>query len=180
MNPNALMIDIETLGLGMRSVVTQVGFIAGNLETGELYAPAKDVWMDVKAQKDREIDFDTVRWWTKQDPAVISAVLDSTEPRWDADELFTELQWLVGAYQCDVWASPAMFDLSMLTDFFEGRKPWKYNVERDMMTLYKWLDPDGALKPPNNAMAHLASADARWQFDYLCALYRRAKQLTNP
>lgn len=180
MNPIALMIDIETLGLGMRSVVTQIGYVVGNLETGEVLEAPTDLWMDVYAQK-RDIDFDTVRWWMKQDRAVSDAVLVPPDgvSRITAGEARARLEALVTQYaEVDVWASPAMFDLSILTDLFGGVKPWVYNAERDMMTLRRWLDPDYALAPPENGMQHLASADAKYQFDYLCVLYRRMKTLT--
>lgn len=179
MNPIALMIDIETLGLGMRSVVTQVGYVVGNLATGEVYAGPFDIWMDAYEQRDRQIDFDTVRWWMKQDRAVQDAVLDTPEgvPRCSAEQVFVMFKELVAHHSCDVWASPAMFDLSILTDLFGGKKPWSYDMERDMMTVRRWVDPDRKLAPPENDQQHLASADAQWQFDYLCKLYRRMQSL---
>ena len=76
-----------------------------------------------------------------------------------------------------VWGSPAMFDLPILTSLWKGEKPWLYNYERDLMTLYKTFDPLGKLKPAENGMAHDALADALWQGKYLLNLNEEISRL---
>lgn len=82
-----------------------------------------------------------------------------------------------------VWASPAMFDLPILTHTFglarpdlREAKPWPYYMERDLMTLYKMLDPEKKLKP-TNPVEHDAASDAKAQMDHLIAIFQANQTL---
>jgi len=55
-------------------------------------------------------------------------------------------------------------------------KPWPYYMERDLMTLYKMLDPDKKLKP-TNPLEHDAASDAKAQMDHLIAIFRNTPVL---
>lgn len=176
--PIAMMIDCETLGLGSDVFVTQVGICIANTETREYLYPPTNFYPTI-GQDHRRIDFNTVRWWVKQDPKVIASVFETPEghKRCTPKELFDAIKAAVDAHPgITVWGSPAMFDLPLLSHLWEA-KPWKYNFERDMMTLYKLLDPKGELQPPNNGMGHDAAADAHWQMEYLFKLLDRVRQL---
>jgi len=193
--PIALMIDVETLALSPRAFVTQVGLCVANVETREYLKGPTNYWLSKHHQLERTIDFDTVRWWVKQDPKVIANVFEAPErpggtsmdgdrqDRVSPQELFHIVEALMKAHPgMTVWGSPAMFDLPLLTDLWGGRKPWPYNFERDMMTLYKLLDPTGEWQPPDNTMGHDAAADAQWQMEYLFNLLAllRENNLTTP
>lgn len=186
---NVMMIDIETLALGPRAFVTQFGVCVANVKTREYLVKPTNYWLSKENQADRLIDFDTVRWWMTQDPKVSAGVFNapkladgsekngSKEDRVSPKELFFIAEALVKTHNCTVWGSPAMFDLAILTDLWGTRKPWKYNAERDMMTLYKLIDPQGVLHPPNNVAQHDAAADAGWQMEYLFNLLARTEVL---
>lgn len=170
----ALMIDCETLALSPDAYITQVGICIADTATRTILMPAKNYWMSPANQKDRRIDFETVRFWMKQHPDVISGVFNAPkigdrEERISPVELWHILEVHVKAYPgLTVWASPAMSDLMWLKTLWGERGiPWKYSQERDMMTLYKELDRDGSLQPPANEKAHDGAADAAWQMEYL-------------
>lgn len=168
---HALMIDIETLSLRPDAFVTQVGYVVADLDTGKQFLPPTNLWLTDDQTGDK--DMDTIRWWMTQEKAVAKTVFDA-KTRTTPDGVFSVFKGLVDHLPgLTVWGSPAMFDLPILTSMWGGRKPWKYNMERDMMTLYKELDPHGLLKPPPNNMAHDAASDAAWQMDYLLALRRK-------
>lgn len=174
----AMMIDIETLGLTVDTFVTQVGVCVANLDTGQYVENPRNYWLSNQGQDSRTIDFDTVRWWFQQDPKVSAGVFNppGEVQRLTPWALFLELEEVVNRFPgMTVWGSPAMFDLPILTSLFGGAKPWRYNDERDMMTLYKLVDPVGALRPPDNDLGHDAAADAKWQMDYLIALHQYMK-----
>lgn len=178
----AMMIDNETLALGPDAFVTQVGMCVANLKTREYIIGPNGYWLSTVGQDDRVIDPGTVRWWLQQDPAVIRSVLAPPDgmKRVTREEMFRELKTIVDLYPgMTVWGSPAMFDLPMLTHLWEGRKPWKYSAERDMMTLYKELDPEGALHPPqaDGSMGHNAVYDAKWQMEYLFNLKEHLRNM---
>lgn len=175
----ALMIDLETLALGSDAFITQFGMCVADFRTREYLVPPVNYWMSDANQEDRRIDFNTVRWWMGQDPKVAKGVFETPEgtKRVSPRELFHIVEAAVKAHPgCTVWGSPAMFDLPLLSSLWKG-KPWKYNFERDMMTLYKILDRDGKLQPPKNDMAHDAAADAAWQMEYLFNLMDRVAGL---
>lgn len=174
----AMMIDIETLSLRPDAYVTQVGYCVANLDTGQYLIDPKNSWLDQAHQESRHIDFDTVRWWMTQDKTVAAGVFGTNyTPRVFVAELFDMLGYLVVENNVDeVWASPAMFDLPILTSLWEGKKPWVYSQERCLMTLYKTIDPGGVLAPPPNQSHHDAAADAKWQMDYLISLHQYATE----
>lgn len=170
----AMMIDIETLSLRPDAYVTQVGYCVANLGTGE-YLQNPHAWLlGDSGQQGRHKDTDTIRWWLQQDREVAASVFGDSKSR--REYPLTTLgmfHGLVEEYKVEeVWASPAMFDLPILTSLWRGEKPWKYNQERCLMTLYKRIDPDGTLQPPPNQAHHDAAADAKWQMDYLINLHQ--------
>lgn len=178
----ALMIDNETLALGPDAFLTQIGLCVANVKTREYLIEPSGFWLTTEGQEGRKIDTDTVRWWLNQDPKVIRSVLAPPDnaKRTTPKQLFGIIKGIVDLYPgMEVYASPAMFDLPQLTLLWEGRKPWKYNQERDMMTLYKKLDPQGALHPPqaDGSMGHNAVYDAKWQMEYLFNLLERLKNV---
>jgi hypothetical protein len=166
----ALMIDIETLSLAPDAFVTQVGLAVGNIYTHEIIE-TRCWWLGEAGQAGRRKDTDTIIWWMNQAPEVRASVFDMSAPRIDPRDLFDEFKTYVEAFpEATVWGSPAMFDMAILTSLWQGRKPWKYNHERDMMTLYKYLDPNKTLQPEPNLAAHDAASDAVWQLKYLFKL----------
>jgi hypothetical protein len=174
--PLAMMIDIETLGLGSDVFVTQIGLCIADTVKREYILSPTNIWLTKQGQADRRIDFDTVRWWMKQDPKVQASVFGDHIRNSSAEAYSHVKRWVDGYPDMTIWGSPAMFDLPCLSSLWEG-KPWKYNMERDMMTLYKLLDPKGELQPPNNDMGHDAAADAQWQMEYLFNLLDRLRVL---
>lgn len=165
-----MMIDIETLSLRPEAAVTQIGLCLYDFSTGKYLVEPFNWNLDVRAQPGRDIDFETLQWWMRQSDAARDAVF-SPAVRMSPQESFEGMVGVMRLHQPDeVWASPAMFDLPILTSLWGGRKPWVYNQERCMMTLYKVRDPNGALRPPPAGTAHKASDDAAWQMQYLINL----------
>jgi hypothetical protein len=184
----ALMIDIETLSLRPTAQVVQVGFCGADLATGEYLIQPVNLY--VLAQPNGYIDMDTVRWWMQQSDAARKAVyaLPEDAVAVTACQVFNLLrvayqQLCVGEEKpsATVWGSPAMYDLPILTNMWADAhmavpgspdtKPWPYFMERDLMTLYKMLDPD-KLHKPANPLEHDAASDAKAQMEHLIAIFR--------
>jgi hypothetical protein len=169
---NRLMIDIETLSLRPTAKVLQIGYTATS-GAGDIIVPPTDIWID---DPDGHVDPGTEDWWSKQDPAIRALVFAPPEGT-AALNWHQSFQHMSDVYaklgpDTEVWASPAMFDLPIITNLWRGDKPWKFFMERDMGTFRRTVDPRGVYKPASNAQGHLASADASWQMDYLIALLR--------
>ena len=171
----AMMLDIETLGLNPDSYVTQIGVCVADLDSRKFMVEPTNFW--TTQEQPGKMDFGTIQWWMQQDRKVAESVFNAKVARNSAEDVFAYLKGMCSAYQCTVWASPAMFDLPILTHYFGGRKPWKYNDERCLMTLYKLLDPQRGLAPPKNEMAHDAASDARWQMEYLFNLHEKLQAM---
>lgn len=182
----AIMLDIETLGLQPTAVVHQIGYCAANLRSGEYLLEPTNLY--VHAPQGTVIDFNTVGWWVRQSDAARAAVFPEHVTRMHTESAYLHL---LEAYEglggrdagVTVWASPAMFDLPMLTHSFgQARpdlrepKPWPYYMERDLMTLYKMLDPEKKLKP-TNPIEHDAASDAKAQMDHLIAIFQANPQI---
>lgn len=170
---NVIMIDIETGSTAPTAQVLQVGFVAADTATGEILIPKTNMW--VKRQLSGHMDPDTLSWWAAQDLAIRDSVWNESgaEVAWSPETLFAVLKDtydFLGA-GTTVWASPAMFDLPILTNMWGNKKPWPYYQERDLMTLYKMLDPDKQHKPANPA-EHDAASDAYAQLLHLLAIFK--------
>lgn len=174
----ALMIDIETLGLLPASAVHQVGYCAADLATGEYLLQPTNIYL--RPDSTASMDFDTICWWMRQSDAARAAVFPADRARTSLADAFYKLDAVYRALGgqdagVTVWASPAMFDLPMLTQSWgipgTDGKPWPYYMERDLMTLYKMLDPEKKLKP-TNPVEHDAASDAKAQMDHLIAIFR--------
>lgn len=172
-SPFVLVIDNETLSKRPDAYITQVGYLVGNVLTGEILEAPRNVNLMTGAPSRAHVDILTVKWWMNQSEEARKAVFNDDQP-YSPHSLFQCFKNLVEKYGpgLTVWASPAMFDLPQLTLAWGGAKPWKYSAERDMMTLYKLLDPMGTYQPADTELRHTGAADARWQFNYLVTLMR--------
>lgn len=174
----AMMIDIETLSLRPDAYVTQVGYCVADLDRGVHLQPPSDLPVNSTGQDHRHKDFDTIRWWTQQDPEVAKNVFGLADAqRMTPTDVLYAIRSAVTRFDVEeVWASPAMFDLPILTSLWGGVKPWKYSQERCLKTLASRLDPERKLAPPPNEMLHDAVADAQWQMEYLIRLHPHIQQ----
>lgn len=178
----ALMIDIETLSLAPTAVMHQIGYCGADLATGEYVLQPTNLYVepDLRTQT---LDFETVCWWMRQSDAARKAVFPENVLRTSVIGAYFTLgraYELLGGVKtgATVWASPAMFDLPILTNAFRSvaptgtdGKPWPYYMERDLMTLYKMLDPEKKLKP-TNPVEHDAASDAKAQMEHLIAIFK--------
>lgn len=177
----ALMLDLENISLLPSGVVLSIGYCAANLDTGEYLIEPGEIHLDPQEQLDagRTVLASTVAWWTAQSEAArVSAF--GAQTRWSPDKAVHYIRNMVHQLRDDarddalftVWAKPSHMDIPQLKSLLGDTEPWKHWQVRDLFTLAATLDPEGVLKPPPNAAAHVAKADAHWQMEYLLALWR--------
>jgi len=143
-----LMIDIETLGLEVGSVVLSLGAVvfepyrqkpvyptvtefADSLYFYRVFNRDSQIWQGKK------ISADTLCWWSGQGEAWRKLM---SEPQEDVYLALTELSKFCTRIQpCAVWGHGAAFDLSHVENFYRSYQldpPWHYRMQRDTRTLY--------------------------------------------
>lgn len=143
--PRHLMIDMETMAVSPRAVVLSLGAVHFN-PWGNGYGDKIYFKIDLDDQDNlgREIDPNTLDWWSKQDPKIMEEAF-SAEDRIslvDAMDQFHKFAW-----GCDCfWSHGATFDLMIIQDIYTQLKkplPWNYWQLRDTRTLFDLgYDPD--------------------------------------
>lgn len=176
MNKVGVMWDIETLDLGSRSVITQIGFIGRDLADPETTIREVHEYLPAEPQLalNRTMSFSTILWWMKQSDEARLKFVESTGN--DFDELLalvrsviTKFDKLVNQFDdYEVIAQGPQFDIVNLETLFSdcGQKvPWSYNKVVDLRTLARYADVTKENFPrPERFVAHNAIEDCRWQW----------------
>jgi exodeoxyribonuclease VIII len=111
--------------------------------------------IDIEEQEKlgREIDPNTLEWWSKQDPEIMLEAF-SDEDRISLAEAMDQFHKF--AWGCDkVWSHGAVFDIVIIEDLLRqmGRtEPWKFWDCRDTRTLFDLANPDMPQSAKHNAL----------------------------
>lgn len=151
-----MMVDLETMAVSPRSVVLTLGAVifdpAGSGILDEIYFRIN---IDDQDKFDREINDDTLSWWSKQDSAIMEEAFspDDRIPLAEAMDRFHKFAW-----GCDqFWSHGATFDLVILEDIYRqlGKTfPWRFWQLRDTRSVFDLgLDPEMPQNSKHNALA---------------------------
>ena len=169
---NNIMLDIETLGTGVDSVVIQVAMIKFDRD-GTLGES-----LSVRLNRDEQLKLglsytqSTLDWWNKTNPELLKTLL--TENVSSLNEGLTKISNFVS--RTDYLWCHATFDAPILSNLFEAagmKAPWGYKNVRDIRTLvdltqlnlsdYNWVAEK----------THDALDDCRFQIKYCCDAFKR-------
>jgi len=151
----ALMIDLETMATGPNATILTLGAVTfnpwGNGFSDKLYLR---VDIDDQDALGREVDPNTLDWWSKQDPAIMEEAFspDDRVPLKEAVDRFHKFAW-----GCDTfWSHGATFDLVIMENLYRqlGKPlPWNFWQLRCTRTLFDlgW-DPDMPKGGKHNAL----------------------------
>lgn len=133
-----LMVDMETMAVSHRAVVLSLGAVHfnpyGNGYGDKIYFK---IDLDDQDQLGREIDPNTLDWWSKQDPKIMEEAFSTNDriPLTEAIDRFHKFAW-----GCDsFWSHGATFDLMIIEDLYKQLNrplPWNYWQLRDTRTLF--------------------------------------------
>jgi hypothetical protein len=188
-----LMVDIESLDLGPRCVITQIAMLGYDLEQDKhlsiRYAESLPVQPQIDMASPRTVSMSTLWFWMQQPDEARRRFEDSL-----GDDPF-DLQYLgksfidtfrrmVAGYESYViCAKGPQFDLvaieSLLTDL-DLSAPWDYDAVDDLRTMLRHskIDPYEVPKP-EGFIKHVAYWDARFQINqYLACRAGTVKILT--
>lgn len=174
-----VVIDIETLGVGLRPVIIAVGAVA----LDEQYEVIGRFYRAVRGdtQPGRTMDYDTVRWWAvKTSHAARGAVFHA-----DACALRRAVVDFVGWVMPDpdmmscadvqFWGKGPEFDnvnwrdaLACYDDSDFLSKVWTYRNNQSLRTVELMAKSLGiTVEVPDTGIAHHALCDAEWEAEYL-------------
>lgn len=140
-----LMVDLETMAVTPRAVVLSLGAVHfdpyGNGYTDKLYFR---IDLDDQDKLNREIDPNTLDWWSKQDPTIMEEAFSPNDrvPLAEAIDRFHKFAW-----GCDgFWSHGSAFDLIIIEDIYRQLNknvPWQFWQMRDTRTVFDLgVDPD--------------------------------------
>lgn len=157
-----LMIDLETLGTGHRSVVTQLGWATFDLEGREEGPILHGCYtLDPQQQLDmgRKADWSTIAWWLNQSQDARDAMREGP-----CRPLGAVLSSFRGQHDWEkvegVWGHGATFDITLLESLHADmglKAPWGFREVRDTRTLFAFAP---AVEWPTNPVKHDAEKDA--------------------
>jgi hypothetical protein len=140
-----LMVDLETIAVTPRATILTLGAVHFN-PYGMGYSDKLYMRFDLDAQDalGREVDPNTLEWWSKQDPKIMEEAFspENRVPLAEAVDKFHKFAWGCDAF----WAHGSLFDIAILEDLYrqmEKPVPWQYWQIRDTRTIFDlgW-DPD--------------------------------------
>lgn len=175
-----IVIDIETLGLGLRPVIIAIGAVA----LDEHYEIIGRFYRAIRGddQPGRTMDYDTVRWWAlKTSPEAQQAVFNdhATSLR---QAVITFNAWVTHHIGADphvqFWGKGPEFDNviwreAIATNYPGGNpeilhKVWTYRNNQSLRTVERLVKSLGiTVEVPDTGIAHHALHDAEWEAEYL-------------
>lgn len=172
------MFDLECLGHAHDCIVVSVGAVKFKLETGEILDQKYwELSLTEQKRKGRSIDVTTIQWWSQQ-PSEVLAALHGGAHRVTIEVFIREFNKFIeekGYY----WAKGTNYDLEILTNLYAQygqQPPFKYSKWLDARVFYH-LAKTLRIEPPRERIgAHNALADALYQTEVVCNIYKRLKK----
>jgi hypothetical protein len=180
-----LSLDIETLSLGPRPVITQIALLGYDLQEDELMEIRHVQYYPIEPQQQiipaRTISASTILWWMTQPDEARERFKYSTEVEFE--DLASRLRNLVSVFNqltdfgkknYELVAKGPQFDVvaveTLLTEV-GLTVPWAYDRVIDLRTMLKRAGVNAKNVPqPSGCIPHVAFWDARWQISqYLAA-----------
>jgi hypothetical protein len=186
-----IMLDLETLDLGPRSIITQVGIIAFPLDDPETEMRRISEYLPVQPQFElkRTVSFSTVLWWMEQDDAARKRLRESDGN--DMEELLALVRSIhrklgdlirsVGEANVELWAKGPQFDVVNLETLFVDcglQTPWRYDSVMDLRTLTRLSGIKTETIGREGLVPHVAIEDAKFQIRHYVEAMKHLRSLT--
>ena len=173
------MLDLETLGNTNDILITQIGAVAFDPNTGET-GPEFLVNIDItdSLNKGFKVDGSTILWWLEQNDSARKSITEGAKKAMSVNQALFEFRAFVESLQpstLTIWGNGLGFDITGLKMYYykTGAKslPWKHTLERDVRTIVafnpeikaKWLDNFVGVK-------HNPIDDCKCQIGYICEI----------
>lgn len=178
-------IDIETLALGPRPVITQIALLGYDLEEDEHLDARHSHYYPIEPQQQiipaRKISASTLSWWMKQSDVArerfeLSTATDFEDLKALCRNLITVFKQLTAGKDYRVLAKGPQFDIVAIETLLEEvglEVPWVYDRVFDLRTYLHVAGISGQNVPkPAGTIPHVAYWDALWQIEQYLACKR--------
>lgn len=185
-----LMFDIESLAVTSRSVVTQIGLHAVDINDPDTVLKSVEEYLPIQPQIDmgRAISADTILFWMAQPDAARNRFKRNAGD--DLDEMQALVRSIVRktreiiseSADYEIWARGPQFDIvnleSLIVECGES-VPWEYNKIRDLRSLMALADIHSAdVEKPLGFVQHVALWDCKFQVNCYVDAIRRLRSRT--
>lgn len=176
-----IMLDIETLDIGPRSIITQIGMVAFDMDDQDAPRESYGIYLSLEGQLNlippRTISGSTLNFWIKQDPKIRDVMFESIA-ECDAYSLPASLnhfirtlnEWVGERKDWTLFSRGPQFDVvnveSLLHDY-SVRAPWKYNQVMDLRTIMRIANVQTSEVTSKWSGSHDAVSDCQFQIDCL-------------
>lgn len=189
-----IMIDLESLDTGPRSVVTQIGVIAFQLDDPDTEIRRIAEYLPAQPQLElfkRTISYETILWWMEQDDTARGKLKESAGN--DSEVLLSlvrsvhrklsDLIRSVGDANVEIWARGPQFDIVNLESLFVDcglAAPWRYDTVMDLRTLGRLAQVHSKDIDRAGLIPHIASEDCRFQIRFYSEALRNLTSAHRP
>lgn len=181
-----IVVDLETLGTKIDSIVTQVSAKPFHFTNDDDFAPFNS-YIDVNTIDNPSVDFDTLRFWLSSQSNLdkFQKLLESKTHKTEFDmwnEFSHYLTELNKTYELRLWGNGIMFDIGKTRynlNKFNLEYPIKFWNERDARTLVELASNKMGITSPDfqslipNTDKHNALSDVIWEINYLKLAYSK-------
>lgn len=188
-----IMLDIETLGDESNSVITSIGAVQFDIETGETNKIFHEYISAASCmEQGLKMNPSTIMWWLKQTDEARAMLVEGDEKGLNlVNALSRFASWLrtmgTPAEKLYVWGRGPRFDMGILADAYRATNlpiPWNTRNElcvRTMEFLYPNIKKE--TKPVDTGHGsegmglHNATLDCKFQIAYVCKIFSACKSM---
>jgi hypothetical protein len=179
-----VMIDIETMSLKPNAAVASIGAIAFPIDRVSIEIdsiieePTFSAVLDLRTQRDRDFDPDTLYWWLSQSTAAQAGLLDN--PRETTGVLSEFRRWVRSLDVRYGWSNGANFDHVILQHLFQSRGieyPFRYTRQLCFRTMKNLIEISEHETHVDGPVAHRALDDAIVQARHLQLIFEKMRGL---
>ena len=171
---NNIMLDIETLGTGVDSIIIQVAMVKFDWE-GNI---GKSLTIHFDSYEEYQLGLtktkETIDWWNKTNPSLFKVLL--TENLVSVKQGLNKISKFVGAKDY-IWCH-ATFDAPILANLYtkaDIKIPWGFKKVKDIRTLVDLAQLDLSNYNWDAEKTHDALDDCRFQIKYCCDAFTRIR-----
>lgn len=177
-----IMTDIETLGKDDNIIVFQIGACKFDINTGKILNTFDEI-VDVRLEKNININGDTLLWWLNTDKELLTKLLNYG--KYTEKEMFENFaKWIGYNNETFLWGNGILFDNRIIKSKMEHygiEYPIFYRNDRDMRTLIELASMKVGIKSEkdfrekyknNKYISHDGLEDVKSQIELLVNAYK--------